>query len=51
MISMNGYLSQVYAAWDDYDGEALAKLVSFEDSHVLNPKLQVMADISSRLRS
>ncbi len=41
MISLGAYLSKVSAAWDDYDGDALARLVSFEDPHVMSPRLQV----------
>lgn len=41
MISLGGYLTQVQNAWDDYDGDALAQLISFEDPHIMNPKLQV----------
>ena len=41
MISLNSYLSEISSAWDDYDGDAIAPLISFEDKHVLNPKLQL----------
>ena len=41
MISMNNYLDQVSSAWDDYDGDKLARLISFDDPHIMSPKLQV----------
>ena len=41
MLSMNGYLGQVSSAWEDYDGEKLARLISFDDAHIMSPKLQV----------
>jgi len=41
MISLGSYLSAVSASWDDYDGEDLARLLSFEDSHYMSPKLQL----------
>ena len=41
MQSINGYLGDVDNAWNDYNGEALAKLLSFRDVHVFNPKLHL----------
>jgi len=38
---MGSYLSTVASAWDNYDGEELGQLISFEDSHVMSSKLQV----------
>ena len=35
MKSLTSYLGQVQDAWNDYDGEALAKLLSFRDPHVM----------------
>ena len=32
---------QVFQAWNDGHGEALATLVSFSDSHIANARLQV----------
>ena len=40
-ISMNLYLSKVSNAWNQGDGELLAELLSFRDSHVANPRLHV----------
>jgi hypothetical protein len=40
-MAVQGYLRRVNDAWNDYDGYALATLVSFHDSHARNPKLQV----------
>ena len=40
-ISMNLYLSKISNAWNQGDGEDLAALLSFRDSHVTNPRLQV----------
>ena len=34
---------QVFQAWNDGHGEALATLVSFSDSHIANARLQVCA--------
>ena len=41
MQSINGYLGDVDNAWNDYNGETLAKLLSFRDVHVFNPRLQL----------
>jgi len=41
MKSLTSYLGQVQDAWNDYDGEALAKLLSFRDPHVMNPRIQL----------
>ena len=38
MKSLTSYLGQVQDAWNDYDGEALAKLLSFRDPHVMVSK-------------
>ncbi len=38
---MDRYLDQLAAAWEDYDGDVLGRLISFEDKHVRNPRLQV----------
>ena len=35
---MNSYLDQLEAAWNDYDGEGLASLISFSGRHARNPK-------------
>jgi len=40
-MSVSNYLTAVSNAWDDYDGEALATLLSFKDSHVTKPQLQL----------
>jgi len=40
-ITLNSYLSKVAQAWDAYQGEMLAALLSFKDSHIANPKLQL----------
>jgi hypothetical protein len=40
-ISLNGYLSKVAVAYENYDGLSLAVLLSFEDSHIANSRLQV----------
>lgn len=45
MMSMNHYLGQISSAWDEYDGETIAKLISFEDPHSMNPRLQVRPEI------
>ena len=41
MQSINGYLGDVDNAWNDYNGESLAKLLSFRDVHVFNPRLHL----------
>ena len=41
MQSINGYLGDIDNAWNDYNGEILAKLLSFRDVHVFNPRLQL----------
>lgn len=41
VLEMDRYLDQLAAAWEDYDGDALGRLISFEDKHVRNPRLQV----------
>lgn len=41
MQSVSSYLGEVLDAWNDYDGEALARLLSFRDQHVMNPRLQL----------
>ena len=38
---MNSYLNAVDQAWVDYDGEALARLISFDDAHAQNAALHV----------
>ena len=40
-MSVDNYLKAVADAWDDYDGESLATLLSFQDSHVTKPQLQL----------
>ena len=35
---MNTYLGSVEQAWNDYDGETLARLISFDDRHARNSK-------------
>ena len=40
-MSVDNYLKAVPDAWDDYDGESLATLLSFQDSHVTKPQLQL----------
>ena len=40
-VKMNSYLDRVDAAWNDYDGEALARLISFDDPHTQDPNLHV----------
>ena len=40
-MSLQNYLRAVDEAWNDYDGDALATYLSFQDHHVTNPKLQV----------
>ena len=39
--TINAYLGDVDSAWNDYNGEELAKLLSFRDIHVFNPRLQL----------
>ncbi len=41
MSSLGSYLSAVENAWNDYDGDTLARLLSFQDSHVKNSRLQL----------
>jgi len=41
MQTVTSYLSEVHDAWNDYDGEALARLLSFRDPHVMNPRIQL----------
>lgn len=41
MQSINGYLGDIDNAWNDYNGEILAKLLSFRDVHVFHPRLQL----------
>ena len=40
-VSINSYLSKVSQAWMAGEGDILAALVSFRDSHVANSKLQI----------
>jgi len=40
-LSMNSYLSKVSQAWNAGEGEMLGDLLSFRDSHIANPKLQI----------
>ena len=35
MQSLTSYLGEVQDAWNDYDGETLARLLSFRDPHVM----------------
>jgi hypothetical protein len=44
---MNNYLAAVEQAWNDYDGDKLAELLSFDDKHAENPKLQQDEDPSA----
>ncbi|QQP41971.1 Uncharacterized protein FKW44_016495 [Caligus rogercresseyi] len=39
--SLGGYFKSVEEAWNNYDGEELARLVSFRDPHVYSSKLQL----------
>jgi len=39
--SLGGYLSKVAQAYDNFEGDMLAVLLSFEDDHIHNPRLQV----------
>jgi len=39
--SATSYLGEVHEAWNEYDGEALAKLLSFRHPHVMNPRIQL----------
>lgn len=39
MSSLTGYLAAVEQAWDDYDGDALARLVSLDDAHAKSAKI------------
>lgn len=41
MQSVTGYLREVQEAWNDYDGEVLARLLSFRDPHVMNSRIQL----------
>ncbi len=47
MISMGSYLNKVNTAWEDYDGDTLGTLISFDDPHIMSPKLQVILDQAS----
>jgi len=38
-MALSSYLKQASAAWNDYDGNALAELLSLRDKHARNPKL------------
>jgi len=40
-VSLNGYLSRIASCYDNYDGDNLATLLSFDDSHISNSRLQV----------
>lgn len=40
-MALSQYLSRANDAWNNYDGQELAVLLSFQDSHVKNPKLQL----------
>jgi hypothetical protein len=40
-MTLNSYLSKVNNAYEDYDGKSLSSLLSFEDSHITSPKLQI----------
>ena len=40
-MSVQNYLRTVEEAWNDYDGDTLANLLSFQDNHVTNPQLQI----------
>ena len=40
-LSVNSYLSKVSQAWNAGEGEMLGDLLSFRDSHIANPKLQI----------
>lgn len=40
-MSVQNYLRAVNEAWNDYDGETLATYLSFKDSHVTKPQLQI----------
>lgn len=40
-MAVAAYLRRADEAWIGYDGNALASLLSFQDNHVRNPKLQV----------
>ena len=40
-MAVRDYLQKVEEAWDDYNGENLADLLSFQDNHVLKPQLQL----------
>jgi len=40
-MSMNTYLSKVSKTYDNYDGDGLAVLLSFDDSHIANSRLQI----------
>ena len=35
------YLRRADESWNGYDGNSLASLLSFQDNHIRNPKLQV----------
>ena len=40
-MAVQGYLRRADESWNNYDGNSLAALLSFQDNHVKNPKLQV----------
>ena len=40
-MSVQNYLKAVENAWNDYDGESLATLLSFQDSHVAKSQLHL----------
>lgn len=40
-MALASYLRHADEAWNAYDGSILASLLSFQDNHVKNPKLQV----------
>ena len=40
-MSVHNYLRAVEEAWNDYDGDTLATLLSFQDSHATKHQLQI----------
>ena len=40
-VSLNSYLSKVSQTWNAGEGDMLAALLSFRDSHIANPRLQI----------
>ncbi len=40
-LSLSGYLGRLSHAWENFDGQSLANLLSFSDTHIANSKLQV----------